>query len=195
MWQKTVLFPTSHSVYLLFPFLVFSFIGLLRLLVQCWLGLVREGPSIAFLILPGKHLVSHHKYHVNHRFLVDGLSQEEELAFCLLFAVMYFVKRFYSFISPFLFLILIIYFSPLFFLSLCTRILILLIFSKSQLLVLLGFLHWLPIISLISSPTFIIYLLVLNFHLICSSFSSCVRLRFRSLLTQISFFKCMPSML
>lgn len=97
--------------------------------------------------------------------------------------------------SPFLFLILIISFFPLFFLSLCTRILILLIFSKSQLLVLLGFHHWLPIISLISSPTFIIYLLVLNFRLICSSFSSCVRLKFRSLITQISFFKCMPSML
>lgn len=54
--------------------------------------------AIVRSILPGKHLVSHHKYPVNHRFLVDGLSQEEELPFYLLFAVMYFVKCFYSFI-------------------------------------------------------------------------------------------------
>ena len=62
---KTVLFLSSQSVHLLFPF--FVLLHKLELSVQCWKGVLRGDILILYLILGGKFQVSHHYSEVSGR--------------------------------------------------------------------------------------------------------------------------------
>ena len=103
-------------------------------------------------------------------------------------------------ISPFSFLILLIWFFSLFFLNLANGLSILFIFSKNQLLVLLIFIIvsfvYFPFISAI---IFMIYLLLLTLGFFISSFSSCFRCRVRLftflLFREVSLYCYEPSLL